>query len=158
LLHILGTLDSPDEGYIVANGVRIEYQRPISLVPVSAWKRLLNSILDTSLAVAPLRFTGLVSTEIMNVDSWWLDLLYSLAAVSLYYFVMETVLGTTIGKFITGCKVITEEGLKPDIGDCLIRTVCRLIPFEWVSFLSRRPIGWHDSISGTVVVDRKVPY
>jgi len=32
------------------------------------------------------------------------------------------------------------------------RTLCRYIPFEPFSFLGNKPIGWHDSLSKTLVV------
>ncbi|POY37478.1 RDD family protein [Solitalea longa] len=70
-----------------------------------------------------------------------------------YYFVLETVLGQTIGKLITGTKVVDDFGNKPKVLKVLVRTLCRLIPFEAISFLFT-PMGWHDSISKTYVVKK----
>lgn len=59
--------------------------------------------------------------------------------------------GRTFAKYITGTKVVKEDGLEPQMKDYLIRSLCRLIPFEAFSFLGN--IGWHDSISKTRVVN-----
>jgi uncharacterized RDD family membrane protein YckC len=49
-----------------------------------------------------------------------------------------------------------EDGSKPDFGTTLKRTLCRIIPFEQFSFLGSQSRGWHDSICGTYVVNKKV--
>lgn len=69
----------------------------------------------------------------------------------LYYCLMESFFGITIGKIITNTRVVDEWGNKPDFKTILIRTLCRLIPFEALSFLVLE-VGWHDSFSGTRVI------
>lgn len=54
-----------------------------------------------------------------------------------YYVGMETVFGKTVGKFVTGTKVVTADGDKPELMAILGRTLCRLIPFDAFSFLGR---------------------
>lgn len=45
-----------------------------------------------------------------------------------------------------------SDGTKPTTKTVLIRSVCRLIPFEAFSFFeNKNPIGWHDRFSHTVV-------
>jgi uncharacterized RDD family membrane protein YckC len=79
-------------------------------------------------------------------------ILYELGTRLGYYFLMEALFGKTLGKFITRTHVVNMDGEKPSFGTILGRTFCRLIPFEAFSFLSGRP-GWHDTISGTRVVN-----
>ncbi|MEL1244784.1 RDD family protein [Flavobacterium sp. DGU11] len=75
-------------------------------------------------------------------------------SINMFYFiVMEGVLQRTLGKMVTGTKVVMEDGSKPPAGVIVLRTVCRLIPFEAFSFLGERGRGWHDSITHTYVVD-----
>lgn len=75
---------------------------------------------------------------------------------TLYYTLIEFLTGgRTIGKFITKTKVITSDGQKPDFKTCLIRSLCRFIPFEAFSFFGSTDSGWHDSISNTRVVLNK---
>jgi uncharacterized RDD family membrane protein YckC len=69
-----------------------------------------------------------------------------------YYITFESILGKTIGKMVTNTKVVLTDGTKPALKKIVIRTFSRLIPFEAFSFLSG-PLGWHDSISGTMVID-----
>jgi len=78
---------------------------------------------------------------------------FSFLLYFLYYFVMEASFGKTIGKFITGTKVVTEDGEKPSAKTLAGRTLCRFIPFEAFSFLGSSAIGWHDSISNTRVIN-----
>ncbi len=68
-----------------------------------------------------------------------------------YYLVMEGIWQRTIAKFITKTKVVMKDGSKPDFAHILGRSFARLIPFEAFSFLFT-PVGWHDSLSGTLVV------
>ena len=69
-----------------------------------------------------------------------------------YYFFFETLWQRTPGKWITGTKVVREDGTKPTTGQILGRTFARIIPFEAFSFFGANTIGWHDRFSGTLVV------
>jgi uncharacterized RDD family membrane protein YckC len=72
-----------------------------------------------------------------------------------YYIVFEGIWARTPGKFVFGTVVVSESGGKPSIGQVTGRTLCRMIPFEALSFFGAR--GWHDSIPGTYVVMVNVP-
>ena len=67
----------------------------------------------------------------------------------------ESLSGRTLGKLITGTIVVNENGKKPDFGTVFKRSLCRLIPFNAISFLFNPGLGWHDSISDTYVVNKK---
>ncbi|MNR95810.1 RDD family protein [compost metagenome] len=73
----------------------------------------------------------------------------------LYYTLFESLCSRTIGKFITKTIVVNEDGSKPDSQIILRRTLCRLIPFDGLSFLGSGR-GWHDSITDTYVVDKRL--
>ena len=68
-----------------------------------------------------------------------------------YYVFMETKYQKTIGKFITKTKVVNKNGTKPEVGDILRRTFCRLIPFDRISFLFTSN-GFHDRLSDTTII------
>jgi uncharacterized RDD family membrane protein YckC len=70
----------------------------------------------------------------------------------LYYIVMEGTLGRTVGKYLTNSTVVDEDGYKPSFVKILIRSICRLIPLEALSFLVSDAVGWHDKLSKTRVV------
>ena len=71
----------------------------------------------------------------------------------IYYVTFETLTGRTLGKFITGTKVVDKNGEKPKFLTILIRTLCRFIPFEAFSFLGAGATGWHDQLSKTEVIE-----
>ncbi|MBW1297916.1 RDD family protein [Aquimarina litoralis] len=68
-----------------------------------------------------------------------------------YYSIMEIKFQKTIGKFITKTKVVKMNGEKPTEGDIIARTLCRLIPFDRISFVFVKN-GIHDFLSKTTVV------
>lgn len=76
-----------------------------------------------------------------------------LVTYPLYYSLMEYKFGKTMGKFFTGTKVISNDGTELSFGQCLIRSFCRIIPFEYISGLFTSGIFWHDSIPKTLVVE-----
>tara|TARA_R110002051_G_scaffold251672_1_gene311046 strand:- start:4527 stop:5108 length:582 start_codon:yes stop_codon:yes gene_type:complete len=71
-----------------------------------------------------------------------------------YYAILEIKFQKTVGKFITKTKVVTLNGEKPENGEIISRTFCRLIPFDQLSFLFMKN-GIHDNLSKTKVVKDK---
>ncbi len=74
----------------------------------------------------------------------------------LYYTVIESYFSRSVGKYITRTIVVNEDGSKPDSQTILKRTLCRFIPFDNFSFLGSPTRGWHDSISDTYVVNKRL--
>jgi uncharacterized RDD family membrane protein YckC len=70
---------------------------------------------------------------------------------AIYYIPFEYKYQKTLGKIITKTKVINFDGEKPELGDIVSRTFCRLIPFDRFSFFFTRN-GFHDAISKTKVI------
>ena len=67
-----------------------------------------------------------------------------------YYTLFEKLFrGQTIGKFFTRTKAIRNDGEELAFKDALLRSLCRLIPFEVLSGFS---VPWHDSFTNTMVV------
>jgi uncharacterized RDD family membrane protein YckC len=68
-----------------------------------------------------------------------------------YYSLMETATsGRTIGKMVTGTKGIRVDGTEFSGKDAVLRSLCRLVPFEALSALLGYP--WHDKWTKTRVV------
>lgn len=83
--------------------------------------------------------------------------LYCMTAASIvaYYGLTETYYSRSIAKFITKTVVVMADGSRPSHSVILLRSFCRLIPLEFISFLfSFPPRGWHDLFSQTFVVDK----
>lgn len=81
------------------------------------------------------------------------DYIYGALILMIYYLTIETLTARSLGKYITKTKVVLYDGSKPTFNEILVRTLCRIIPFEQFSFLGEEGKGWHDSISKTYVVD-----
>lgn len=99
-----------------------------------------------------LSVVGKTSEETVNRASLYVQL-FVWIMIFLYYVGMEAMLGRTLGKLVTGTRVVSVDGTDPSIGQIIGRTLCRSIPFDPLSFLfGSEPVGWHDKISGTRVI------
>lgn len=81
------------------------------------------------------------------------DLFYSYILMFVYFFIMESLTNRTLGKYVTKTMVVMTNGEKPTNQDIVKRSLCRLIPFDALSFFGTNSKGWHDSMSNTYVVD-----
>jgi len=68
---------------------------------------------------------------------------------------MEIKFQKTVAKFITKTKVVRLDGSKPNDSEIIARTICRLIPFDGISYLFVKN-GLHDYLSKTKVVKDRV--
>lgn len=126
----------------------------IDLNPTSVGRRFANYLIDSIVLGAIIRLTDFSGGPVYYYEGYtfnFIGLFSVLASFLVYYTLMEAGFGKTIGKFVTRTKVVTVSGEKPGVGRCLLRSVCRFIPFEPISVLTGT--GWHDSISGTIVVN-----
>jgi uncharacterized RDD family membrane protein YckC len=85
-------------------------------------------------------------------DSPMLLIILEIPFLLLYYSILEGIFNTTAGKCVTGTTIVNETGERPGFGTILLRTFCRLIPFEPFSFFGADARGWHDTITNTYVV------
>lgn len=120
----------------------------------SQGKRLLNLIIDN---IGGYVFIGLLILvlSLLNID--WKQHLFLIGCVYTigYFLIFEGIWQRTPGKWITGTKVVMLDGSKPPFTRILGRTLCRLIPFDALSYLfGTRPVGWHDRLSHTLVVPK----
>lgn len=68
-----------------------------------------------------------------------------------YYTIIEgATKGVTLGKLITGTRAIRSDGNAFTMKDALLRSLCRIVPFEPFSALWGQP--WHDKWTKTEVV------
>ncbi len=138
-----------------------------SLEDAALGTRFINFLLDTLFYYALFflwaffigLILGLIAPNWLNDNSHLLEspfINYILGFIStfVYYVTFEYLFGQSIGKLFTNTKVVTEDGEKPDFGTIALRTCCRFIPFEPLSFFGSKPNGWHDTISKTRVVKK----
>ena len=142
----------------------------VELTEAGKGKRFLNFVIDrfavagfgmaVGLATGVLHNFGISGPlEYLEELGTFGDVVLGCVLTLVYYVLMEGILGLTIGKLITGTRVIGASGFKPGFGAVLGRSFARFIPFEAFSFLGNGSGGWHDSLSGTCVVDvrRRMP-
>jgi len=77
--------------------------------------------------------------------------LVGMIAMIAYYVLFETLGGRTLGKLVTGTKVVSADGRPASFSQIVGRTFARFIPFDAFTFFGSTP-GWHDSLSKTRVI------
>ncbi len=134
---------------------KIEEQKEFDSKKVSSLTRFMHFIVDTiAFVILTMIFAFVLGLFINPTDQSLITLIgYLMLAAGFfgYYVFMETKFQKTIGKFITKTKVVNKNGTRPEVGDIVRRTFCRLIPFDRVSFLFT-PNGFHDRLSDTTII------
>lgn len=159
----------PDNRYAPTQGALNSQQKvepgEHELEPASRSRRFLNSLIDTvaSVLVAfvigillaivwPQLFTTIFDPREPSVG---LNYLVGMIVGLLYYLPLEASTGRTLGKLITGTKVVSTSGASLTFPQVLGRTLARYIPFEGFTFLSSTRVGLHDKLSNTRVVSSR---
>ncbi len=125
------------------------------LTPASKGKRFVNGLIDYILIGFVLGiliqiFNGLSIALYGNflvrylIQSIFIVVFCSLEEIALK--------GKTIGKLITGTRAVNEDGTPMTAQTVLIRSLCRVVPFDGLSFIGN---GWHDRWSHTIVIDER---
>ena len=121
---------------------------------VSSGVRFINFLIDFILWYIIAYIISLIMFVSDNILIGIIGYLFLLSSYIGYYSIMEIKYQKTVGKFITKTKVVKINGDKPENRDILIRTFCRLIPFDRLSFIFSKK-GFHDSLSDTIVINDK---
>jgi uncharacterized RDD family membrane protein YckC len=134
-----------------------EQKNEENLVPVSNGVRFANYLIDAIFFY--ITFIVLISVFVGSDGAFLtaleenpiLDRIITLVCYAIFMTIQETLLkGRSIGKYITGTKVVDYYGTTPTTGTLIARNMYRAVPFDQLSFLGDR--GWHDSWSDTYVV------
>lgn len=126
-------------------------------VPAERWRRFVTYIIDYICFLGFSFLIGVVTVLLFgNAGAVFLQripsLLLGVCILIVYYVTQESLFSRTLGKLITGTKVVNENGGKASFLQILWRTMCRFIPFEAFSFFGSECRGWHDRIPRTFVV------
>ena len=135
---------------------KIEGSKPV--IPyVPTGRRFANFIVDIIIfriaaifLLIPFVNTDFVQDIARNKGADWL---LGICLLFLYYFVFESAFQRTPAKFITGTKVIMQDGSKPSAVTIAKRTLSRFVPFEPLS--GSKGTWWHDRWTKTMVVKVK---
>lgn len=128
-----------------------------AVVPAGKGLRLANFFIDYFVQFAISFAFGVVVVVVGGQDGMdFIDrtpgFLIGLPILLGYYILCEATTSRTLGKLVTGTKVVNEQGGKPSFGQIVGRSFSRLIPFEAFSFLGETSRGWHDRFPHTYVV------
>lgn len=74
-----------------------------------------------------------------------------LISIFSYHSILEFYFQKTLGKLITCSQVVAENGERATFKKIILRTICRFIPINWISFIFSRN-GIHDKLSKTKVI------
>ena len=121
---------------------------PEHLVPASLDKRFVAKLIDSMVTCTILIFWVALLGE--GVSSL-LGFLFFIA----YTPTCEWLTQQTLGKRIMGMRVVNSFGDPPSFWPIVGRNLARQIPFDLLSGLGGEPVFWHDSLSGTTVIDIK---
>lgn len=148
----------------------MKYLQIVDRNRASKGARFLNYLIDVVAGyIASLLFIGIVAiiytfvsgstllevgTKMKTINPL-VDRATTLSFYVLFMFLTETLTkGRSIGKLITGTRVIMTDGTKPAVKDYFVRNIIRMLPFiDQLSFLGEN--GFHDSWSNTRVINIK---
>jgi uncharacterized RDD family membrane protein YckC len=129
---------------------------PANLIDASTGVRLANLLLDYFAFLALTFAVSFVLVMLVRASGGRfpkeLSQVLGIVLWTGYYIFFEGAFGWTVGKLITGTRVVNRAGGKPRFGQIVGRSFARLVPFEAFSFLGAPGNGWHDKWSGTRVV------
>ncbi|PKF74449.1 RDD family protein [Chryseobacterium sp. PMSZPI] len=133
------------------------------------WARFANLVIDRIVVLCIFIAFGFFSSLIFAVTgvdffltvvrklsevNRFMDILITSTVYFTYLLLIEYFTkGRSIGKYITGTKVICIDGTESTFRDYFIRNISRFVPFDFLSFLGEN--GWHDSWSETRVINIK---
>lgn len=138
----------------------------LPVVPAGKWRRLFNLLIDYVGMIAAGAVIGGIYALIggeeaiaaLDRPNMLRDYALGIAGGLLYYTPLEALFGCTLGKLVTGTRVVNEQGGPITWGQALGRSLCRFIPFEPFSVLfstDGEARGWHDRLPRTYVVRRR---
>ncbi|HMO60798.1 MAG TPA: RDD family protein [Ferruginibacter sp.] len=139
------------------NNLLTEFEQPHN-EPASTGQRFANYLIDIIvyyiLVIILTIPTGLMTSMAYGGGSIGLYYLVALGTFFGYYILLEGGKGRTIGKMVTKTRVITTNGEPLTYSKVFLRTLCRIVPFEFISaFIG--PQMWHDKWTDTMVVKDK---
>ncbi|MGY5847658.1 RDD family protein [Salegentibacter sp. HM20] len=122
---------------------------------VHIWVRAINFIIDFILwfflAVFAVIMLDFYLPDLSHFSINFLAYTAMILLYAGYYYFSELNSQRTLGKFLTGTKVISKSGKRPGRKQILIRSLWRLFPVDFISLMFRKNT-LHDKFSETRVV------
>ena len=147
----------------------VAYEDPLEneVTVIGFNRRLLAAVYDgflvaflTFILIFAIGFLDIFIDMFRSVDQYRTEALMIVSAIIasfLYFWISWARTGQTIGKALTGIKVVRKDGTPLGYGKAFLRYIGYLVSaillslgFLWIGFDSKRQ-GWHDKIAGTLV-------
>jgi len=147
--------DNPYESPRVAEALHAAHDSSGTVI-ASRWERLGNALVDMMALIfvnslGQLAFLFAFHDVDLFRNSYLPSWVGGIMLGLVYFIISETVFSRTLGKWVTGTKVVDESGGRPTLRQITIRSLARYIPFEALTFLAN-PRGMHDRLSDTRVI------
>ncbi|ODS89406.1 MAG: hypothetical protein ABS44_04040 [Chryseobacterium sp. SCN 40-13] len=117
------------------------------------WKRLYSYLIDMIIISVPMYVYMIVFWDkfitITPGNLLMTALMIQFLPFLVYSFVAEAYFGKTVGKKVMNLKVIAEKNRYKSV---LIRSICRLIPLDLITFIFLGDQLLHDYLSNTKVM------
>lgn len=118
------------------------------------WIRVAAALIDSVLILVLVALLG----RIFGVAGVFVAYLFGV----LYYVLLTSMQGQTLGKMIVGIQVVDAQGSIPGLGTVLLREIVGKfisglffdLGYLWVAW-DREKRGWHDHIAGTFVIRKE---
>jgi|JI6StandDraft_1071083.scaffolds.fasta_scaffold02343_7 uncharacterized RDD family membrane protein YckC len=115
---------------------------------ISRTSRLLNFLIDSFVfLILVIVLTLLLKSFISRENLYWFFIIF----YYFYYLILEGGYSQTVGKVFTKTKVVDESGNKASLLKIFLRTLLRVFPFDFISYLFSAT-GIHDKFSKTKLI------
>ncbi|TAJ24090.1 MAG: RDD family protein [Planctomycetota bacterium] len=114
--------------------------------------RMLDFAIVVAIVIVRIAFVGGSADGSDNAWTGFVVLFGPLLSPLPYYILLEGCFGRTLGKVVTGTRVVRADGGPPTFRQVVRRSLVRLIPFETFTILGKKQECVHDLLSGTLVV------
>lgn len=135
--------------YYKASSIKRFINFTVDVITFYAFMLILGLLIGLIQVISGINLIGYMEEINPLVDRLISGLLLALYLAFLEYFFK----GKTLGKVITKTRAVNEDGTLMNFRESFKRNLCRLIPFDALSFLFSSKGGWHDTVSYTMVVD-----
>lgn len=152
--------EAPEAALLDTNNSHLEGRPRLA----TSGKRFLTFLIDRVATFGLVYLVGGLIADFMPLDKrvelaeiTGIDYIISYIVYYLFYVVLEGTTGRTLGKFITGTKVLSYNYERASLLQIMGRSLVRLVPFEQFSILFGKEGMWHDQASNTITVDLRAP-
>jgi uncharacterized RDD family membrane protein YckC len=152
--------EAPEAALLDINNSHLEGRPRLA----TSGKRFVTFLIDRVATLGLVYLVASLITEFASLDIRvqlseipGIDYILSYIIYYLFYVVLEGTTGRSLGKFITGTKVLSSNYERASLLQIMGRSLVRLVPFEQFSILFGKEGMWHDQASNTITVDMRAP-